>query len=134
MTVCTFFCPPIMSLAIGYGLSNSSFSLALSSYFTQNLNKASGMAMTLAGIGPIIYPPLINFLLNTYDVRGCMLIIGAIALNMVVAAVLLQPLKYHLVEDTSYTEMPKINVPNILPNVSTLLSIGKFSDTSSKQF
>lgn len=121
------------STAIGYGLSNSSFSLALSSFFTSNLNKASGMAMTLAGIGPIIYPPLINFLLNTYDVRGCMLIIGAIALNMLIAALLLQPLKWHLVKATQCTEMPKLNPPNlILPNVATALSIGKFSDASSK--
>lgn len=121
------------STAIGYGLSNSSFSLALSSFFTNKLNKASGLAMTLAGIGPIMYPPLINYLLNSYGVRGCMLIIGAIALNMLVAAILLQPLKWHLVEATPCTtDVPKINAPNILPNVSTMLSIGHFSNASSK--
>lgn len=91
------------------------------------------MAMTLAGIGPIIYPPLINYLLNAYDVRGCMLIIGAIALNMLVAAILLQPLKWHLVKATPCSEMLKLNPPNlILPNVATALSIGKFSNASSK--
>lgn len=125
-----FVCLPT---AIGYGLSNSSFSLALSSFFSHKLNKASGMAMTLAGIGPIIYPPLINYLLATYDVRGCMLIIGAIALHMLVAAILLQPLKWHLVEASPCTDVPKINAPNILPNVSTMLSIGHFSNASSKQ-
>lgn len=120
--------------AVGYGLSNSSFGLALNSFFTKKLNKASGIAMTLAGIGPIVYPPLINCLLHLYGVSGCMLIIGAIALHMLVAAILLQPLKWHLIRDTSY-ELPlkePLNFPGILPNVSTFLSIGKYSEHSCK--
>lgn len=120
--------------AIGYGLSNSSFNLALNSFFSKKLNKASGVAMTLAGIGPIIYPPLINCLLHVYDVSGCMLIIGAIALHMLVAAMLLQPLEWHMVRDTSFDlplkESPTF--PAILPNVSTFLSIGKYSESSCK--
>lgn len=90
--------------------------------------------MTLAGIGPIIYPPLINCLLHVYGVSGCMLIIGAIALHMLVAAVLLQPLKWHMIRDTTFEyslkELP--NFPAILPNVSTFLSIGKYSESSCK--
>lgn len=90
--------------------------------------------MTLAGIGPIVYPPLINCLLQLYGASGCMLIIGAIALHMLVAAILLQPLKWHLIVDTSY-ELPlkePLNYPAILPNVSTFLSIGKYSESSCK--
>lgn len=90
--------------------------------------------MTLAGIGPIIYPPLINYLLHIYDVSGCMLIIGAISLHMLVAAVLLQPLKWHLVRDRTLY-IPKsdsIYMPTVLPNVATYISIGKFSDSSCK--
>lgn len=84
--------------------------------------------MTLAGFGPIIYPPLINWLLHMYGVNGCMLIIGAIALHMLVAAVLLQPLKWHLIKEYSFRELPQF--PTILPNVSTFLSIGKYSESS----
>lgn len=123
--------------AIGYGLSNSSFSLALNSFFRVNLNKASGIAMTLAGIGPIVYPPLITMLLHVYGVRGCMLIIGAIALHMLLAATLLQPLKWHLKKDLTTCELPFKDFPNfpaILPNVSTFLSIGKYSDSSCESF
>lgn len=130
LCVCFFCSLP----AIGYGLSNSSFSLALNSFFTQKLNKASGVAMTLAGIGPIVYPPLITCLLHVYGVSGCMLIIGAIALHMLVAAVLLQPLKWHLVRNTS-SDLPlkePLNFPAILPNVATFLSIGKYSESSCK--
>lgn len=90
--------------------------------------------MTLAGIGPIIYPPLINYLLHIYDVSGCMLIIGAISLHMLVAAVLLQPLKWHLVRDKSYyiPQLDSVYQSTTLPNVATYLSIGKFSDSSCK--
>lgn len=122
-------------VAIGYGLSNSSFSLALNSFFTNKLNKASGIAMTLAGFGPIVYPPLINMLLHVYGVSGAMLIIGALALHMLVAAMLLQPLKWHLVRDVTTCELPFKEFPNfpaILPNVSTFLSIGKYSESSCK--
>lgn len=130
MLMCLYFHSP----AFGYGLSNSSFALALNSFFRNRLNKASGIAMTLAGIGPIIYPPLINWLIHLYGVNGCMLIIGAIALHMLVAAVLLQPLKWHLVEDKSniLPMQQTLSFPHILPNVSTFLSIGKFSESSCK--
>lgn len=117
--------------AVGYGLSNSSFSLALNSFFTTKLNKASGIAMTLAGIGPILYPPLINWLLHVYDVSGCMLIIGALALHMLVAAMLLQPLKWHLIKDPS--NEPQLKDPSNYPamhHVATFLSIGKYSESS----
>lgn len=121
----------ICHLAIGYGLSNSSFGLALNSFFTKKLNKASGLAVGIAGIGPIIYPHLINWLLHLYGVSGCMLIIGAIALNMLVAAALLQPIKWHLIRDLEPLKEPP-NHSVILPNVSTFLSIGKYSDSSCK--
>lgn len=90
--------------------------------------------MTLAGIGPILYPPLINYLLHIYDARGCMLIIGSLSLHMLVAAVLLQPLKWHLVRDTSYILSTKaiLNIPISIHKVPTFLSIGNYSDTSCK--
>lgn len=129
------------STAIGYGLSNSSFALALNSYFRVRLNRASGVAMTLAGIGPILYPPLIQYLLINYDVNGCMMIIGAIALHMLIGAVLLQPIEWHLVspsnpidveakDEKSCDFMSKCSVchPPPMRTVNTFQSIDKFSD------
>lgn len=120
--------------AIGYGLSNSSFALALNSFFTKRMSNASGVAMTLAGIGPIVYPPLMNWLLHVYGTNGCMLIIGAIAFHMLIAAVLLQPLKWHVVRSKTNV-LPihqTLSFPHIIPNVSTFLSIGKYSESSCK--
>lgn len=68
----------------------------MTSYFDVHLNKASGMSMTLAAIGPIIYPPIITILLKFYGVEGCIWILSAISLNIFAAALLLQPVKWHM--------------------------------------
>lgn len=65
-------------------------------YFDKNRNKASGVAMTLRAIGPIITPPLIEILKSTYDPDGCLLIFAGLSLNIFVAALLLQPVEWHM--------------------------------------
>ena len=81
---------------MGFGMSTSSFSLALNSYFKQHRNKAAGIAMTLTGLGPIFFPQMVSLLLNQYGVQGCCLIIGGISLHIIVAACLLRPIKWYL--------------------------------------
>lgn len=53
--------------------------------------------MALSGIGPIVYPPMITYFLNKYDVTGSVLILGGLSFNIVVAALLLQPIKHHYI-------------------------------------
>lgn len=88
-------------LAAGNGLATAAFSLALNTYFNKKRNKAAGIAMTITGFGPIMYPPLITMLLTLYGVQGCVLILGAIGTHIFVAAVLLQPIKSHLIFETN---------------------------------
>lgn len=83
-------------LAAGYGLATSSFALALNTYFKERRSKAAGITMALSGFGPIFYPPLITYLLSAYGVNNCVLVLGGIGLNIVLAAILLQPVKYHM--------------------------------------
>lgn len=82
-------------LAAGNGLLTTSFSLALNTYFCKKRSKAAGLAMTLTGLGPIFYPPLITLLLAAYGVMGCMMLLAAISAHIFVAASLLQPIKRH---------------------------------------
>lgn len=77
------------------GLCSSSFSLAMNTYFQERRNKAFGIGATITGLGPIFLPQLISFLLGIYGAQGCVLIIGGIAMNIVAAALLLQPVKWH---------------------------------------
>lgn len=77
------------------GLCSSSFSLALNTYFKERRNKAFGLGATITGIGPVLLPQLVSFLLGVYGAQGCVLIIGGIAMNIVAAALMLQPVKWH---------------------------------------
>ncbi|EDS41783.1 monocarboxylate transporter [Culex quinquefasciatus] len=83
--------------SLGMGFCNSSFSLALNTYFVARRNKAAGIAMTITGLGPILLPQLVSLLVSRYGSRNCLLIIGALATHIMVAALLLQPVKRHMV-------------------------------------
>lgn len=89
----------------GLGLSTAAFSLALNTYFKKRRPKAAGIAMTITGIGPILYPPLITCLLPLYGVEGCVLILGAMGMHALVGACLLQPIKKHLILNCTEQEI-----------------------------
>lgn len=78
------------------GLTLSSFSLAVNSYFREKRARAIAICMTLTGLGPIFVPQLIRFLLINYTVQDVTLILGAISGHSIIGASLLQPLKWHL--------------------------------------
>lgn len=84
-----------LCLAAGNGLLTTSFSLALNTYFCEKRSKAAGLAMTLTGLGPIFYPPLITVLLAAYGVTGCVMLLAGISAHIFVAAAVLQPVKRH---------------------------------------
>lgn len=106
--------------AAGYGLTTSSFSLALNTYFKERRSKAAGITMALTGFGPIIYPPMITYLLSVYGVMGCVLVLGGLSFNIVAVAFLLQPIKYHYITATvdrietgeRYTSVPPDSTDN----------------------
>lgn len=78
------------------GISNSSYSLAVNTYFKEKRHKAVALTLTIAGLGPIIMPQLMNFFMNEYSIKGVSLILSGICAHCFVAATLLQPVKYHL--------------------------------------
>jgi len=51
-----------------------------------------GIAAAGSGIGGFVFPPLINFLLETYSWRGAFVILGAIMLNIVICGSLFRPM------------------------------------------
>lgn len=81
------------------GMGMASYSLALNTYFVKNRGKATGISFTITGLGPIFMPQLITFLMFFYGVRGTMLIMGAISSHTMIAALLLQPVKWHMIEE-----------------------------------
>lgn len=78
------------------GMGMSSYPLALNSYFIKHRGKATGIALTLTGIGPIVIPQLISFLMLEFGVKGAVLIMSSLSLHSFVSASLLQPVKWHM--------------------------------------
>lgn len=78
------------------GLGLSSFWQALNEYFDKKRGRATGIALSICGFGPILMPQLTIFLMSVYGIQGTMLILGAITSHTLAAALLLQPVKWHM--------------------------------------
>ncbi|KAK5644014.1 hypothetical protein RI129_007859 [Pyrocoelia pectoralis] len=87
--------------SIGLSLGMTGYSYALNSYFLKRRSFATGFAFTITCLGSIAMPQLISFLLFEYGVSGTCLLIGGLSLNSFVSATLLQPVEWHLKEDTT---------------------------------
>lgn len=57
-----------------------------------------GIALAFTGIVSSIMPYIIVILMNSYGVKGTILILGGLCLHSIPAAVLLQPVKWHMKE------------------------------------
>ncbi|KYN43016.1 Monocarboxylate transporter 2 [Trachymyrmex septentrionalis] len=86
-----------MLASIGMGTSLSGFSLAINTYFTTKRGRAIGMSVTIWGLGPILMPQIASFLLSFYGVQGTVLILGAYSFHSMIGAMLLQPVKWHMI-------------------------------------
>ncbi|KAJ9587654.1 hypothetical protein L9F63_018906, partial [Diploptera punctata] len=82
--------------SIGFNLLASSFNLALNTYFRERRGKAVGFAATAMGLGPVFMPLVISLLMSLYGISGTALLLGGFVLNSLVAALLLQPIKWHM--------------------------------------
>uniref|UniRef100_A0A1Q3FSR7 Putative monocarboxylate transporter n=1 Tax=Culex tarsalis TaxID=7177 RepID=A0A1Q3FSR7_CULTA len=112
------------SLVFGFGLGliQSSTFVAINSYFRNNKGKAVGFALAGTGIGQILMPLLVQYLLDIFSFRGTTLIIGGLAFNGVVGAALLQPVEWHmkhvLDEESNNERLPLIAASSTPSNPS----------------
>jgi MFS family permease len=74
----------------------SGLNLAINTYFRERRSKAVGFGMTAMGLGPVFMPLVISKLMAIYGVTGTALILGGLSLHSLVAALLLQPVKWHM--------------------------------------
>uniref|UniRef100_A0A1I8IFU1 MFS domain-containing protein n=1 Tax=Macrostomum lignano TaxID=282301 RepID=A0A1I8IFU1_9PLAT len=82
-----------IGLLVGIGLSmtHPPTVLIISYYFLQRRTVAMGITFSGCSMGALCMPPLMNYLIEQYTFRGCMLIWGAIMLNVAVAAAVMRP-------------------------------------------
>ena len=81
----------ILGLGVGPLMASSSFAMNL--YFKKRRSKATGYAMTGMGMGPILMPFLMTYLLKYQGVKGAGIIQASLSLHSFVGGLLLQPVK-----------------------------------------
>lgn len=86
--------------AAGFSATGAAYGLALNTYFDRKRNIASGLSTAVTGLGPVIMPVIISFLLGIYGVRGAGLIVSALILHSFAGALLLQPVSWHARQET----------------------------------
>ncbi|XP_061396638.1 uncharacterized protein LOC133332268 [Musca vetustissima] len=112
--ILTAFCETFIGYMIAYallfgfgmGISVSASSLAINTYFKNKRRKAAGFSWTITGVGPIVLPHLVTFLLSVYGVQGTVFIFAALSLHTFMCALIYQPVRYHA---------PKSNVTDTQP-------------------
>lgn len=60
----------------------------------------------VVGLGTMLFPLLLEYLLEEYGYRGCMLILSAIMANTILATICFQPVKWHATRNPHYQEIP----------------------------
>ena len=66
----------------------------LAHYFNKRRSLANGVAAAGASLGVFIFPPAIRFFIDTFGLRGCLLILAGVKLNYCVLGVLLRPIEF----------------------------------------
>lgn len=66
---------------------------AISFYFNERLPLASGIAASGVGVGNFLYPPVIRWLVITFDWKSSFLVLGGLTLNICVLGALIRPVK-----------------------------------------
>lgn len=84
-------------VGIGAGLSFPPTVYIVTSYFVKYRGLANGLCISGSALGSIILPPVLRWLLETYGYRGSVLIMGAITLNVFVAALFYEPVEQHMI-------------------------------------
>ncbi|KAL1138848.1 hypothetical protein AAG570_008910 [Ranatra chinensis] len=80
----------------GAGLSFPPGIFIVTSYFVKYRGFANGLAISGSAIGSIILPPFLRYLLENFGYRGAVLIMGGITLNVLVGALLYEPVQKHM--------------------------------------
>lgn len=93
----------------GTGFNQSANALALNTYFKEKRRIATGISWTATGLGPIIFPQVIAYLIPRYGVQGTVLMFGGLALNAVALSLVYQPVEWHTKKKPESLEEGQLN-------------------------
>lgn len=97
-------------VGLGCGLLYTATVTITCQYFDSRRGLALGLISTGSSVGLFIYAPLQRKLVEVYGLDGCLLIVGALALNILACGSLMRPLQ------TSGCAVPEKTVPENIPD------------------
>ncbi|KAF5270117.1 hypothetical protein FQA39_LY08529 [Lamprigera yunnana] len=89
---------------LGVGLTASATFVALNHYFTKRKGQAIGFSLAGTAFGMLVMPQAVRLLLEKYNFRGAILILGGVAFHSLAGSSLLQPAKWHYVPESKTIE------------------------------
>lgn len=81
---------------VGFGLILPTSYTTFNNYFVKNRVMWMGFAQALIGLGSMLYPIVMQRLLEWYGFRGCLLILASINAHAVLGMQLMQPVEWHM--------------------------------------
>ncbi|XP_045199768.2 monocarboxylate transporter 7-like [Mercenaria mercenaria] len=82
-------------------------------YFNKRRGLANGLSLSGASLGQFAIPPLLQFLLDTYSLKGTLIIIGGMYLNVIMCGALFRPTSFyskrHTIVDSSKEQEKLLN-------------------------
>ncbi|XP_067659779.1 monocarboxylate transporter 5-like isoform X2 [Haliotis asinina] len=88
-------CTHSIIIGIGHSMIHGPALVLIGKYFKKRRGIATSIAMSGISIGGSVFPPLVRFLLDEYGVRGSMLILTGVTMNVWVGASLFRPLSFY---------------------------------------
>ncbi|KAK6196069.1 hypothetical protein SNE40_001364 [Patella caerulea] len=86
-------------------------------YFKERTGMATGIVTSSAGVSLFVFPPLTQYLIDTYNLQDTFLLLGAIGFHSVVCGALMRPTQFEIkskfcsnCKDTKRTSTKKIKV------------------------
>lgn len=80
---------------VGLGLMFPVFFTTFNQYFVKRRVFILNVAQSLIGIGTMIYPLMVEFLMKTFGFRGTIAIIAAINAHTICAMLVMHPVEWH---------------------------------------
>ena len=107
----------------GFGISYIPAITAVSYYFEKRLSLAAGIAASGVGVGNFLYPAAIRLLINLYDWRSSLLLIGGVSFNIILFGALVRPIER---PELSMKDRPIIDITPFKKKGYIMLCINNF--------
>ncbi|KAJ8310294.1 hypothetical protein KUTeg_012159 [Tegillarca granosa] len=80
---------------VGAGLVSGPTFIILGRYFKKKRLPVNLIVMASGSFGGVIFPPLCQSLINTYSVKGALIVLGGMLMNVLVSGALMRPIEFY---------------------------------------